>query len=175
MIERKTILSPCTNYRYILWRDWSCSDVFEGCNDGKRRRDAFVQFIGLNPSTADETLDDPTIRRCVDFAKRWGYGALCMTNLFAWRTFSPKEMKKAIQPVGETVNCNVRHILNVAHEADRVVCCWGCDGRFLDRQEKILQGCRLAGVPLHHLGLNGDGTPKHPLYVKATTQPILWT
>lgn len=74
-------------YRYTLWRRWS---------EGER----YVQFICLNPSTADETNDDPTMRKCVKFAQTWGYDALCMTNLFAYRATDPRVMKAALDPIG---------------------------------------------------------------------------
>ena len=88
MINRQTIFSPCRRYRYTLWRAW---DMF---NPG------YVMFIGLNPSTADEVQDDPTIRRCIGYAKEWGYGAFCMTNIFAFRATDPRVMKAQADPVG---------------------------------------------------------------------------
>lgn len=126
-------------------------------------------FIGLNPSTADETLDDPTIRRCMDFTRRWGYLTLCMTNLFAWRDTDPKAMKLAAAPVGEAY-FNDHHLRTCATSAALVICAWGKDGKHLDRQKLVME--LLDGIKLHHLGLNDDGTPKHPLYLKANTVPI---
>ena len=79
---RHAVFSPCRTYRYALSRVWAADKPY-------------ALFIGLNPSTADETLDDPTIRRCIDFAKRWGYGGLVMANLFAYRATEPSEMKAA--------------------------------------------------------------------------------
>jgi hypothetical protein len=89
MIDKTTIFSADRRYRYTLWRDWS-KDLLCGMDSrprlaGDQTPNQFVQFIGLNPSTADEKQDDPTIRRCIGFAKAWGYGAMCMTNIFAWR------------------------------------------------------------------------------------------
>ena len=84
---RHAVFSPCRTYRYALSRVWAADKPY-------------ALFIGLNPSTADETLDDPTIRRCIDFAKRWGYGGLVMANLFAYRATNPSEMKAATDPVG---------------------------------------------------------------------------
>lgn len=72
----RCIFSPCGRYRYTLWREWIGGE-------------GFVQFIGLNPSTATDTEDDPTIRRCINYAKSWGYGGMCMTNLFAYRATLP--------------------------------------------------------------------------------------
>jgi hypothetical protein len=93
-MKRETIFSPCRRYRYTLFREWATDELFDGCNDGERgqRLGQFVQFVCLNPSTADERQDDPTVRRCVDYAKRWGFGAFCMTNIFAWRDTDPYKM-----------------------------------------------------------------------------------
>lgn len=86
-------------FRYTLWREWDV-DSLTGCADDLPHGHQFAQFIGLNPSTADETRDDPTIRRCIGFAKLWGYGALCMTNLFAFRATKPRDMRQAADPIG---------------------------------------------------------------------------
>lgn len=134
--------------------------------DGPR---SYVQFIGLNPSTADETKDDPTIRRCIQFAKDWGYGAMCMTNLFAWRDTLPENMRKVAEPIGEQ---NDGYLETVSKQAGIVICAWGKDGKHLYRQTKFKGMAREWGITLHCLGLNGDGTPKHPLYLKKTLQPM---
>lgn len=86
-MKKTAKLSDCRTYRYELWRTWDESKPY-------------AMFIGLNPSTADETEDDPTIRRCINFAKTWGYGGLCMTNLFAYRATQPEDMKRASDPIG---------------------------------------------------------------------------
>lgn len=183
-IERKTIFSECREYRYTLWRDWSgefkTGVFFTECPHvdyyiGKR--DGFVQFIGLNPSTADEKIDDPTIRRCVGFSKAWGFGALCMTNAFAFRETQPKLMM--LQKFPETspneVMTNMDYLSHIGFAAGLVVAAWGKDGNHLKQQDRIRTYFKGAKIKLHHLGLNGDGTPKHPLYLKKTTQPVLWT
>lgn len=169
-LERKTIFSPCRQYRYTLWRSWA-DDLFVN-----RTKEGYVMFIGLNPSTADETLDDPTIRRCMDFTKRWGYLTLCMTNLFAWRDTDPRAMKKVdwpIQPKHELPpGENDKWLCAMARGAALVVAAWGRDGNHLGRAQEVINLFCLNGVKLHHLGLNDDGTPKHPLYLKATTLPV---
>src|SRR5690242_6108456 len=109
-MKRETIFSDCRAYRYTLWREW---DIFDK---------NYVMFVGLNPSTADERVDDPTIRRCIDFAKRWGYGALCMTNLFAYRATDPRVMKAFPYPVGPE---NDKWLVRCAREAGVVVAAWG--------------------------------------------------
>lgn len=131
----------------------------------------FVQFIGLNPSTADETQDDPTIRRCIDFSKRWGYGAMCMTNLFAFRATDPEAMKQSEDPVGKD---NDQWIFHIASEAGLVVAAWGNHGEFQNRGEVILNHLKnIQGVSRpHHLRLTNSGHPRHPLYLRKDLKPI---
>ncbi len=138
-------------YRYELWRRWG---------DGP-----YALFIGLNPSTADELNDDPTIRRCIAFAKSWGYSALCMSNLFAYRATQPKDMMKITDPVGEE---NDRYLRTLSVDAGVVVAAWGKDGCHLKRDMKVKEL-----IPnLHCLKLNKDGSPAHPLYLKGNLRPI---
>ena len=155
MIIRQTVFSVSRHFRYTLWREW---DVLN--------RD-YAMFIGLNPSTADETLDDPTIRRCSGFAKSWGYGALCMTNLFAFRATNPRTMMGHTKPVGEE---NDKWIVRCAREAGIVVAAWGTRGQFMARDKEV------GGLldELHCLGKTKDGSPRHPLYVRGDMQPQLW-
>lgn len=127
-------------------------------------------FVGLNPSTADETQDDPTIRRCMDFARRWGFGALCMTNLFAWRDTKPENMKKATDPIGPL---NDFYLSRLARDAGIVIAAWGKHGSHLRRADYFKSLTSEAGFDLYALRLNGDGSPEHPLYIPATTKPTL--
>ena len=148
------LLSPCRTYRYDLWRKWL------GGN-------GYVMFVGLNPSTADETQDDPTIRRCVAFAKAWGYAGLCMTNLFAYRATDPRDMMRASDPVGPL---NDEILCGRAEGADVVVAAWGVHGTFGGRQRAV----RAALPKLHYLRLTKDGHPGHPLYLPKTLAPVAW-
>jgi hypothetical protein len=167
MIERKTIFSEDRKYRYTLWRQWS-DDLFKN-----RTKEGFIQFIGLNPSTADEILDDPTIRRCMRFAKDWGYMAMCMTNVYAFRASKPEDLKAKQWPCGN--DANFVHIFDVAKEAALIIAAWGTHASFIKvMPELIIETVQSAGKQLHHLGLNSDGSPKHPLYLKASTKPQLW-
>ena len=95
---------------------------------------SYLMVVGLNPSTADEVQDDPTIRRCIDFAKRWGYGALCMTNIFAYRATLPKDMKMAMNPIGEE---NDYWLGSCAKDAGMVLGAWGRHGSFMGRAEYV--------------------------------------
>lgn len=154
-MSRDTIFSPCRTYRYVLWREFG-----ELLDDG-----SYAMFIGLNPSTADETNDDPTIRRCIAFAKSWGYGALCMTNLFAFRATDPAVMLAAADPVGVDNN---RHLLQMAQGAGVIVAAWGKHGGHLGRDQAVRK--MLPG--LHCLSLTKAGQPGHPLYLKSELKPV---
>lgn len=154
MQDRRTILSPCRSYRYTLWREF-----------GGLVGDGYAMFIGLNPSTADEIEDDPTIRRCVAFAKSWGYGALCMTNLFAFRATEPSDMIAALDPIGPD---NDMHLTAMAREASVVVAAWGTNGTHL-RRDKAVRGLV---ANLHCLRKTQAGHPGHPLYLPGDLAPI---
>lgn len=144
------VLSPCRLYRYELWRRWSDA--------------AACVFVGLNPSTADETNDDPTIRKCVGYAKRWGYGSLCMVNLFAFRATLPKDMLAADDPIGPDNDATLKRL---AADAGIVIAAWGNDGGHLGRDKAVM-----AMLPeLHCLKQNKDGSPAHPLYLRGDAMP----
>ena len=155
VLERKTQFSPNRQYRYTLWREWDMM------NPG------YAMFIGLNPSTADEVQDDPTIRRCINFAKRWNLGALCMTNIFGFRATNPKVMFAADEPIGPE---NDMWIYECAMNAQIVVAAWGNLGALKDRADSVLN--LLRHFNLKCLGITLLGHPKHPLYVRSDTTPI---
>ena len=144
------VFSPDRLYRYTLYRTWD-SGI------------GFLQVIGLNPSTADETQDDPTVRRCIGYAKDWGFKGLCMTNIFAWRDTLPENMKKASDPIGLH---NDYWLLEMGKDAGCVLAAWGTHGSYLNRGYKVRSLFRDAGIQLFHIGLNKDRSPKHPLYLK---------
>lgn len=155
-IHRDAAISPCGRYRWSLRRIW----------------DPAVQpvaFVMLNPSTADAEQDDPTIRRCMGFARSWGHGGLVVVNLFAYRATNPAAMKGANDPVGPE---NDQAILAAASSAARVVCAWGTHGSFQSRDRRVAGDLLAAGIPLHALELTKDGHPRHPLYVKGDKQPV---
>ncbi|MFT5930149.1 MAG: hypothetical protein ACI9GE_000334 [Oceanospirillaceae bacterium] len=145
-------LSSCRRYRYALWRTW---------DDSK----PYVMIVGLNPSTADETQDDPTLIRCINFAKAWGYGGVCMANLFAFRATAPNDMKVSSDPVGLE---NDRWLAKLSKDAGIVVAAWGNDGGHLGRSSKVK-----AMLPnLHCMKINKSGEPSHPLYLKSDLVPL---
>jgi hypothetical protein len=153
-------VSPCGLYRYDLTRVWR--------PDLDR-----VVFCMLNPSTADGTQDDPTIRRCVGFADAWGYGGLVVVNLFALRATDPKQIFEHYYTKGSPVGPdNDRVLLDRTANAPLVVAAWGVHGVMLLRDERVRRLFREANVRLHHLGITKDGHPRHPLYLKADCRPI---
>ncbi len=143
------ILSDCKLYRYRLWRIW----------DEKK---PLVLFIMLNPSTADAMQDDPTIRRCINFAHTWGYGGIMVGNLFAYRSTDPKELLNVENPVGEDNN---RHILEMHAQCKLTVCAWGN----VKTKAKPLIG--IDNSELYYLELTNSNNPRHPLYVKGDVLP----
>lgn len=155
-IAKSAHFSLCRRYRYELWRRWS---------DGPH-----AMFIGLNPSTADETQDDPTIRRCIGFAKDWGFSALCMTNLFAFRATDPAVMKKEANPFGED---NQHHLLRCASGAGIIIAARGVHGTHANGDLVVRDWLSKAGLTLQCLGLSKDGHPRHPLYLPKTAKPQL--
>ena len=145
-INKTASFSSCRTYRYSLSRIWD-------------KQKKFVLFIGLNPSTADEEVDDPTIRRCSGYAQKWGYGGFIMVNLFAYRTTLPSNLKKVKYPVGKD---NDKYIVKLSKKADITVAAWGNNGNLYSRDKQILNL-----VPnLKCLKVNKSGQPAHPLYLK---------
>lgn len=167
---RETVFSPCRKYRYTLWREWDI-DMMAGCADDCPNARRYLMVIGLNPSTADETKDDPTIRRCIAFAKSWGYGSLCMTNLFAWRETDSTLLKSVANPVGED---NQHHLLQNAAGAGMVIAAWGTKGSLLCQDLTVRQWLAGINVQLHCLRKTKEGHPEHPLYLPKSTKPILF-
>ena len=151
-MKTNAIFSECRKYRYALWRVW---DDSKPC----------IMFIGLNPSTADETEDDPTIRRCINYAKDWGYGGLCMGNLFAFRATDPNEMMSSEEPVGSE---NDDWLVKLSKNAGTVIAVWGNSGSYLDRSKLVVDI-----VPnLMCLKVNKTGEPAHPLYQPKSAKPV---
>ena len=154
LTEMGAEFSPCRVYRYALWRWWDPEKPY-------------AMFIGLNPSVADEVKDDPTIRRCRRFAADWDYGGLVMTNLFAVRATDPKAMIAHSDPIGSE---NDNYLRELSWGAGIVIAAWGARGGHLERDTQVL-----SMLPrLHHLGLTKTGKPRHPLYLRADTQPAVF-
>lgn len=145
------------NYRYLLSREWNSSLKT-------------ISFIMLNPSRANARTNDPTITRCINFAKAWGYGRLEVVNLFAYRTPHPSLLKQAVEPIGKD---NDRYILESVAQSDRVILAWGNHGTWL-RQDlytfKLLKNFN----HLYVLGITKNGCPRHPLYLRSTVKPRIY-
>ncbi|MBK9145681.1 MAG: DUF1643 domain-containing protein [Candidatus Melainabacteria bacterium] len=142
-------------FRYQLWR---------GLKAGRGR----VLFVMLNPNTADEQLDDPTIKRCIGFARDWGFGRLDVVNLFALRTRHPSVLIRRRAPVGPL---NDTFIVDCARAADLVIAAWGNHGSHRGRDAEVLSLLRALQVPVYCLQTNNSGQPRHPLYVRSTASP----
>lgn len=152
------VYSPCESYRYTLTRTW----------DPAGRK---VLFVMLNPSTATEVQNDPTVERCERRARALGFGSFRVCNIFAYRATDPKVMRSQADPVGPG---NDQAIAESALWADAVVCAWGTHGAHLNRGAAVEAVLRATGKPLSHLGLSKDGHPKHPLYIGYAHQPEAW-
>ena len=145
-------------YRYHLWRS------------AQRQGAGSVAFIMLNPSTADEKNDDPTVRRCIAYAKAWGYQRLDVVNLFALRATDPKALTKVEDPVGPKNDEIIERTMN---DASLVVAAWGVHGALHGRDDDVIR----MGVPtskFHYLRFTKGKHPAHPLYLPSTLKPIKW-
>jgi hypothetical protein len=129
-----------------------------------------IVFIGLNPSTADEIQDDPTIRRCTGFAKSWGYNGIWMLNLFGLRSTDPRGLKNHQNPVGPD---NFTELLTItkARSMGEVVLCWGNHGAYMGQGDRVTQMLK-ESIPekLRAFGWTKTGQPKHPLYLPKTAK-----
>lgn len=152
-MQKSAFISACGLYRYRLSRIWE-------------EDKPLIAFMMLNPSTADAELDDPTIRRCIGFAKEWGYGGLTVINLFALRATNPKELYSAADPIGPENDASIRE---VAGRVEEIVCAWGAHGIFKGRSYEVaamLDDCNLSA-----LRLTKAGQPSHPLYLPGDLLP----
>jgi len=155
LVNKNATFSDCRKYRYALSRTWN----------GKKKT---ILFIGLNPSTANEKIDDPTIRRCINYAQNWGYGSLLMVNLFAYRATMPSELKNVKNPIG---NDNDLHIIELSKKADIAVAAWGNEGTLLNRDKEV----KKILPNLMCLKINKSGQPSHPLYQKKDLKLIKYS
>ena len=149
-------LSDDGTYRYRLHRTWDTAKPT-------------LAFIMLNPSTADATDDDPTIRRCLGYAKDWGYGRLVVGNLFALRSTDPANLKDHSDPVGPA---NDEHLQAICDEADRVVVAWGTKGTLHGREQAVADAL---DADLYALNTTKDGHPNHPLYQPKDAELERWS
>lgn len=151
------VFSPCLRYRYRLSRGWELTLPR-------------VLFVMLNPSIADEKDDDQTMRKCIGFAKRWGFGSLDVGNLFGWISTDPKGLRGAVNPIGETD----AHVLEMAREASWVVLAWGRHGSLYGRGAAMRALLAKNAIPVLGLPRVKNGEPSHPLMLPYTTTPEPW-
>ncbi len=128
-------------------------------------------FVMLNPSTATEVQNDPTVERCERRARALGYGGFRVTNIFAWRATDPRDMRASVDPIGPE---NDSILIQSARWADHIIAAWGTHGAYLDRGNLVAKILHNQNKPLFHLGLSKAGHPKHPLYLPYSQQPIPW-
>lgn len=158
-MKKSAVISDCGLYRYSLTRDWS--DFNE--------ESKVLMIVGLNPSTADAINDDPTIRRCVGFAKSWGFNKIIMTNLFAYRSTDPGVLSvSSVEPVGKL---NDDYLKKISAQANMTLVAWGSNHMVGSRDLLVL---KLLKNP-KCLGVTKAGHPKHPLYIKGDTRPIAYS
>jgi hypothetical protein len=168
---RGALLSQCQRYRYLLWRRWG---------EAAERPARWATFIMLNPSTADGLVDDPTLRRCVGFARQLTYDGVMLVNLFAWRATSPADMALAATQGSDVVGRDRDPWVRFATErSELIVAGWGAFGPARVASSKML----LRTMNLEEdtptrawrcLGTNADGSPKHPLYLSGRTAVRPW-
>jgi hypothetical protein len=145
-------------YRYSLWREWNINAPN-------------LVFIMLNPSKADADIDDPTLRRCINFAKSWGFGSLTVVNLFGYRSASPLDLRQVDDPIGKQ---NDRYLKKAIKSADRVVVAWGNNGKLMQRDRLVLELLSKHNVQPHCLGVTQAGYPRHPLYVMCSNEAVIY-
>ncbi|MGF1494743.1 MAG: DUF1643 domain-containing protein [Microcoleaceae cyanobacterium] len=154
-METGAIFDSTERYRYRLWRIWN-------------RHVPTITFIMLNPSRADHRVNDPTVRRCLNFAQTWSCGGLEVVNLFAYRTAYPQQLKQANDPIGID---NDHHLKQVFEQSAQVILAWGNQGTWLNRNQAVLDLIRPQYQP-YCLGFTKQGQPRHPLYAKRDLTPI---
>lgn len=186
-INAGATISPCGKYRYRLWREWRLhpkpakwhmwtdeagKPVLDGAGQQLGDPKACI-FIMLNPSTADGEHDDPTIRRCVGYAKAWGYDRLEVLNLFAYRATDPGQLlalNHDDDPVGDGNRDAFAAVLAGGYPVGKIVCAWGAHGGHIDQDETTLGW--LGSRKRYALGLTKAGHPKHPLYLRSDAAPV---
>lgn len=155
---RTAEVSDCGTYRWTLTREWNA----------KLPR---VGFVMLNPSTADAEHDDPTLRRCVGFARQWGYGSLVVRNLYALRATDPTQLWQHDAPIGWRTPA----VLTACAQDALTICAWGAHGQRHNRGANVAAVLRRNHVALFHLGITKTGQPRHPLYLPGSQKPIEWS
>jgi hypothetical protein len=160
-VIKKAKISACGQYRYWLSRKWD-----EGAES--------LVFIMLNPSTADDKIDDPTIKKCMKFAKNFGFGGILVLNLFSFRATNPADMKKCQDPIGPETGSYYRDIFAFSPISPKVICAWGTNGGFMDRDKYVMAILRSFCIAPSALRVTKNEFPEHPLYIPDNTIPFLY-
>lgn len=160
-MEKDAIFSDDRLHRFVLSRVW---DVNKGV----------ICFIGLNPSIASDIVDDPTIRKWMGFAERWGYGGILIGNLFSFRATHPSDMKKVKTPTMHILNLS--YLASIHRISKLTVASWGNDGAYLQQSRNVLRRLQEFQKPIRAMKINiGSGEPAHPLYLPYSLRPdYLW-
>lgn len=155
-IKRGAEFSECNRYRSRLFREWD-------------RRLPGIMFIMLNPSTADDEKEDPTVRRCIGFATRWGYGWMEVRNIFSLRSTDPGALYRERDPIGPD-----NPLIYSDDNFDKIVLAWGNHGMHMGRGEQVIKMLWAMKKPICYFSMTDMGQPKHPLYLmnKAETKPV---
>lgn len=151
----KAVFSDCRTYRYALWRE-----------TGRLGAEGTVLFVMLNPSTADEVENDPTVRRCIGFAGDWGFARLAVANAYAYRATDPAELRRVDDPVGPD---NDEWLDRLASQAHAVIAAWGAH---IDpeRERRVIELVEFQAGTMRCLGQTQALHPRHPLYLAADTK-----
>jgi hypothetical protein len=160
-IDRDASFSNDGRYRWTLSRGWG--DLLK----------PWVGWIMLNPSTADASIDDPTIRRCMGYAKRWGYAGIHVANLFAYRATEPAELLKAEDPIAPPGQIEMHDalLLDMFSVCPVIIAAWGTHGAYMNRGKQVFEMFTAKQIPLYCLRMSKDGHPCHPLYLPADLTP----
>lgn len=154
MLNQGATFDKTGRYRYALWREWDL-------------RAPKVGFVMLNPSRADASVDDPTIRRCIGFARTWGFGGLEVVNLFAYRSTQPSELGQVADPIGAE---NDFYLISLQEHVEQIVLAWGNWGSLGGRDRAAIT--LLRDQPIYCLGVTQTGQPRHPLYLRRDVAPV---
>lgn len=160
-MESGADISDCGQYRTRLWRRWNAALPV-------------LCFIMLNPSTAGPLLNDPTIEWCIAYARSRGFGGIEVVNLYTFRTVSPAVLKRKGYPVSPHDDICLLSIAEGVHmQGGQIICAWGANAQ-PERAQHVRALLEERGVIPYHLGLNKDGSPKHPLYRPRSVDMTPW-
>jgi hypothetical protein len=161
-VVSQAVYSPCRHYRYMLHRRW------------EHASDRSIMFVMLNPSTATEDVDDPTVRKCRSYASRWGYNHLIIGNIMAYRATDPGMLRRVSDPIGPENHQHLRHAIGTYQPM--LICAWGSlPKRLMHAETAVIALLREVAVTPYALRMNASGSPGHPLYLAMHTTPTAWT